>query len=124
MQRILVVDDALSIRSLYQLELEDLGFDVRTASDSAGALRLVRDWKPDLVVLDLRLGDECGLDLLRRMVEERPQLRTVIVTAYPGYKDDFASWLADAFLDKEADCARLRHTVLELMGEPAEAVPC
>ena len=124
MPRILVIDDDTAIRRLYQLELEDLGFDVRTAADSATALQLVRAWKPDLAVLDLRLGDECGLDLLRRMVEERPQLHTVIATAYAGYKDDFTSWLADAFLDKDPDCTRLRQTVVELLGEPAPLVPC
>lgn len=124
MPRILVIDDDTAIRRLYQLELEDLGFDVRTAADSATALQLVRAWKPDLAVLDVRLGDECGLDLLRRMVEERPQLHTVIATAYAGYKDDFTSWLADAFLDKDPECTRLRQTVVELLGEPAPLVPC
>jgi DNA-binding NtrC family response regulator len=118
MQRILIVDDEPSIRSLYQLEFEDSGFDVRTAADSESALRLVRDWSPHLVVLDVRLGDECGLDLLRRMVELRPELRSVIVTAYAGYKDDFASWLADAFLPKSQDLGELRHTVSELLGVP------
>ena len=122
MPRVLVLDSDLRFRDLHRCVLEDLGFDVRTASEGDGALRLVRTWKPDLVVLDARLGHESGLDVLRRMLDDRPQLRAVIVSAHTGYRDDFASWLAEAFLVKSADCADLRRTALEIRESLASLV--
>src|SRR5437867_4430133 len=98
MYRVLIVDDEPRIRTLYRLELEDAGFEVRTAADGTNAMCLLQQWEPELAVLDIKLGAETGLDLLRRMVEARRSLVTILMSGYPGYKDDFASWLADAFL--------------------------
>lgn len=114
-QRVLIVDDETAVRTLYRLELQDAGFEVEAAADSAGALRLVREWRPDLVVLDIKLGDENGLDLLRRISEARRSVRTVIISGYPGYRDDFTSWLADAFLTKSVDPSELVRTVQDLL---------
>lgn len=118
MQRILVVDDEPSIRALYQLELEDLGFEVKTAADTTSALWIVHSWSPDLVVLDIKLGGDNGLDLLRRIAERRHDIRTVIVSGYAGYRDDFTTWLADAYLTKSQDVSELLRTVRELLAAP------
>jgi CheY-like chemotaxis protein len=117
MQRILLVDSEAASRDLYRSALEVDGFEVATAGDHAEALRLARSWKPDLAVLDVRPGPEFGLDLLRHLVESQRSLRTILVTRYPGYRDDFASWLADAFLDKrEDDASELKNRVHELLA--------
>jgi DNA-binding response OmpR family regulator len=116
MQRILIVDDEPDIRKLYRLEFEEEGFEVATAADSSQALRIVREWEPELVILDIKLGEENGLDLLRRIADTRRSMRTIIVSGYPGYRDDFSSWLADAFLTKSADPTALKHTVRELLA--------
>ena len=115
-QRVLVVDDEADVRKLYRLELQDAGFEVETAGDIDAASRIVRDWRPDLVVLDIKLGDENGLDLLRRIAELRSCIRTVLISGYPGYRDDFTSWLADAFLTKSVDPSQLVHTVQDLLA--------
>lgn len=113
--RILVVDDEADIRELYRCELEDEGFEVETAANSAHAALLVDEWSPQLVVIDVRLGCENGLDLLRQLVEKRRDLSTILLSAYPGYKDDFSSWLADAFLTKSGDTSELKNKVHELL---------
>jgi DNA-binding response OmpR family regulator len=105
--RVLVVDCDPNTRDLYCRELAAAGFDVRFAADGAGALRLLRDWDPQLAVLDARLGDESGLDLLRHLLEVRNTLATILVSTNPGYRDDFVSWLADAFLLKRLDASEL-----------------
>ena len=99
-RRILLVDAEPQSRAMYRSELEHEGFEVATTQDHAEALRLAAAWKPDLAVLDVEPGPEFGLDLLRHLVEGRRSLRTVLVSRYPGYRDDFTSWLADAFLLK------------------------
>ena len=115
MHRVLIVDDEPHVRSLYRLELEDAGFEVKTASDSEQAISLAQQWEPDLALLDIKLGEENGLDLLRLLVEARRSMRTILISGYPGYKDDFTSWLADAFLTKSGDTSELMRKVQDLL---------
>jgi two-component system, NtrC family, response regulator HydG len=62
--RILVVDDEPTIRHVLRALLTDAGFEVRTAGESREALEAAAELSPDLVLLDLRLGDQNGIDLL------------------------------------------------------------
>ena len=82
MARILVVDDELSMREFLQILLSKQGHAVLTAGDVAGALEKFRESEPDLVVSDLRLGRESGLDLLRAVKAESPRTEVVIMTAF------------------------------------------
>jgi DNA-binding response OmpR family regulator len=116
--RILIVDDEPRIRDLYRLELEEAGFDVETAADSRQALFLAQHWSPDLVALDIQLGAENGLDLLRQIVDTRGSIPTILISSYPAYKDDFRSWLADAFLIKSGDITEFRDTIIEVLSTP------
>jgi len=82
MARILVVDDELSMREFLQILLAKEGHSVFTAGDVTGALEKFRESEPDLVVSDLRLGRESGLDLLRTVKAESPRTEVVIMTAF------------------------------------------
>jgi len=82
MARILVVDDELSMREFLQILLAKEGHSVLTAGDVAGAMERFRESEPDLVVSDLRLGRESGLDLLRSVKAESPRTEVVIMTAF------------------------------------------
>ena len=82
MARILVVDDELSMREFLQILFAKQGHSVVTAGDVAGALERFRDVEPDLVLSDLRLGRESGLDLLRMLKEESPRTEVVMMTAF------------------------------------------
>ena len=115
MARILVVDDEVNIRKLYQSELEDEGYEVRTASGGAEALDILRSAAPDLVILDIKLGQENGLDFLRHLMEIRPSLSVILNSGYSTYKDDFSSWLADAYLVKSGDTTELKTKVREVL---------
>jgi DNA-binding response OmpR family regulator len=117
--RVLVIDSDPATRDKYCRELAAAGFDVRFAADGACALRMVRDWCPQLAVLDTRLGEESGLDLLRHVLEVRRSLATILVSTNPGYSDDFASWLADAFLLKRPDAHELIAKAQQLIAAHA-----
>lgn len=117
--RVLVVEGDPVTRDCYCREFAAAGFDVRFAADGAGALRLVRDWEPQLAVLDARLGDESGLDLLRHVLELRRSLATILVSNNPGYSDDFATWLADAFLLRRTDARELVAKARQLIAANA-----
>jgi DNA-binding response OmpR family regulator len=70
--RILVVDDERPIREMLELGLGSRGFEVRAVADGQAAIPLVREWKPELIVLDVMMPKIDGLSMLpmlRRLTE-------------------------------------------------------
>ncbi len=116
MKKILVVDDEENIRKLYKEELEEMGYEVTTASDGAQALAAMDATKFSLVTLDMRMKGMDGIEALRRMKEKDSTIPVVISTAYEGYKHDFGSWASDAYIVKSADTAALRDAVKKILG--------
>jgi len=80
--RVLVIDDEKNIRTTLVLCLEGLGAKVAQAATSSAAIEASRLEPFDLAFLDLRLGQESGLDLLPRLLAERPGLEVVVITAF------------------------------------------
>ena len=115
MPKILVVDDEVNVRRLYQRELEDDGHEVVTAANGAEALTCIAATAPELVILDIKLEAENGLDLLRRMKEIQPEVAVILNSGYSTYRDDFSSWLADAYLVKSSNTSELTAAVREIL---------
>ena len=82
MIRILLVDDESAILRSFRYCLEDEGYSVATASSAQQAENLLQRQVFDLCFLDLRLGDDNGLDVLAQMRVQAPWMRVVIVTAH------------------------------------------
>lgn len=80
--RTLVVDDERNIRMTLALCLDSLGCKVEQAANSAAALDALRVVPFNVAFCDLRLGQESGLDLVPRLLAERPGLDVVVITAY------------------------------------------
>lgn len=80
--RILLVDDEAAILRTFRYCLEDEGYDVASASSAAQAEALLHRQVFDLCFLDLRLGEDNGLDLLAQMRIQAPWMRVVIITAH------------------------------------------
>ncbi len=82
MASILVVDDEQSMREFLSILLGKAGHEVATASDLRGALARVGPADLDLVITDLRLGRDSGLDVLRAVKAESPATEVVVMTAF------------------------------------------
>ena len=80
--RILLVDDESAILRTFRYCLEDEGYSVATANSAAQADTLLQRQVFDLCFLDLRLGEDNGLDVLAQMRIQAPWMRVVIVTAH------------------------------------------
>ena len=80
--RILLVDDESAILRTFRYCLEDEGYSVATATSAAQADALLQRQVFDLCFLDLRLGEDNGLDVLAQMRVQAPWMRVVIVTAH------------------------------------------
>lgn len=117
MPKLLVVDDETYIRMLYKKEFEGDGYDVFVAASADEALQLLAAQRPNLVILDIELGDENGLNLLNRLRQEYRDCAVVLNSAYSTYKSDFQSWLADAYIMKSSDLNPLKDKVKSLLAE-------
>ncbi|PTY00992.1 sigma-54-dependent Fis family transcriptional regulator [Verrucomicrobia bacterium LW23] len=80
--RILIIDDEVNIRQTSMLALEALGHDCMEADSSAAAIKLIQRDAFDAVFLDLRLGEESGLDVIPKLLALEPKLQIVLFTAY------------------------------------------
>ncbi|MDH4870725.1 sigma-54-dependent response regulator transcription factor AlgB [Pseudomonas sp. BN515] len=80
--RILLVDDEAAILRTFRYCLEDEGYSVATAGGAAQAEAILQRQVFDLCFLDLRLGEDNGLDVLAQMRVQAPWMRVVIVTAH------------------------------------------
>ena len=109
--RILIVDDEESIHLLYREELEEEGYEVHSAMNGPEALELVEKINPDLVVLDINMPGMNGIEVLRKIKEKRPQLPVILCSAYPEYKQDFASWASDDYIVKSFDLTELKESI-------------
>jgi two-component system, OmpR family, response regulator len=81
MKHVLVVDDDPSIRDVIGSYLQDQNFQVSTVSDGAGMARVLADKAVDLIILDLKLANEDGLDLMRGL-GRRPQVPVILLTGH------------------------------------------
>jgi len=112
--RILVVDDELSLAELLASVLRYEGWEIRTASDGTSAVRTAREFQPDAVVLDVMLPDFSGLEVLRRVRAEQPNVCVLFLTARDAVEDRVAGITAggDDYVTKpfslEEVLARLR----------------
>src|SRR5512142_3050877 len=82
MAAILVVDDEASMREFLEILLGKQGHRVSTASSLEGAVARVAEGGVDLVITDLRLGADSGIEVLRRVKELSPGTEVVVVTAF------------------------------------------
>ena len=80
--QILIVDDQESIRHFISKALTDEGYLVTTAAEGKEALKAVEKEPPDLVLLDLRLPDIHGLDVLKEIKANWPEMTVIIMTAF------------------------------------------
>ena len=126
MSKVLLVDGDAVWASFCEAELRRDGHDVTLARDGYEALEDLRADPPDLVVTEIRLAGIDGLDLLARILDRHPRMPVILNSAVGGYRDNFLSWSADAYLLKSLDSAPLRAKVRELLearGIPVSTRP-
>lgn len=107
--RCLIVDDSEAFLASASRFLSAHGLAVvGGASDGAQALSLAQKLEPDVVLVDVRLGGEDGLELARRLTATAHAPRVILISSHP--QDDFAELIADSpavgFLPKSALNAR------------------
>ncbi len=114
-KKILVVEDEEGLRLLYEEELKAEGYEVLTAQNGREAVQQLEEKKPDLIVLDIVMPVMDGMEALGRIVGKDRKIPVILNTSYPGYRDDFMSWAADAYVTKSIDLTELKNKVRDLL---------
>ncbi len=133
--RILVVDDEIGPRESLRMLLKP-AHDIRTADTARVALQEVTEFRPDLVILDIKMPEIDGLEVLRRIKRLDPSIEVVMITAYasletvklalshgafeylikPFSRQDLEDVVRRALLRRQADLGQ-RHQVAHLVEE-------
>src|SRR5580692_8159704 len=130
-KQVLIVDDEPNLRKILSAQLTRDGYDVLTAEDGEQGLSLLKDNHIDLVITDLKMPKVDGMTLLKRALEEEPELPVVMITAH-GTIDTAVEALklgAFDFVTKPFDKDEVRQIVAkalrtrELSGADATAAP-
>ena len=85
--RILAVDDEASLTELLSMAMRYEGWQVTTASTGISAVKAARDIRPDAIVLDMMLPDFDGLEIMRRIRTEQPDVPVIFLTARDTVED-------------------------------------
>ena len=89
--QVLVADDEALIRQSLRTTLARDGFDVTVAASGGEAWLRFQEDKPDVVLLDLVLGDTDGIELLRRMRQEAPDAKVILISAHGSIESAVAA---------------------------------
>src|SRR5215813_2686020 len=111
--RVLVVDDEQNIRRTLTVALETMEHEVTSAADGKSALKELRSGSFDVMLLDLRLSQESGLDVLQEALRISPKLAVVIVTAFASIETAVEAMRRGAYdyLPKPCTPEQVRHVL-------------
>ena len=113
--RIIIVDDDENIRKTMKAILEDEGYVVDSAATGNEAIEMTQQTAYNIALLDIRLPDMEGVELLKLIKDNVPKTRKIMVTGYPSMQNAISAlnMNADAYLIKPIDVEKLLNLVKE-----------
>lgn len=120
--RILVVDDNESIRKVLATILEEEGYAVDTAENGKEAIEKSNAKFYNLALIDIKLSDMEGIELLTRIRDTTPKMRKIIITGYPSLQNAIKALNkgVDAYLVKPFDMDKVMSTIKEQLKKQEE----
>jgi len=117
--RILVVDDDENIRKTLSVILKNEGYAVDVADSGSDAIKKSENTAYNVALIDIRLPDMEGTELLTRIKDHRQKVRKIILTGYPSMRNaiDAVNRNADAYLVKPVDLDELLELVREQLRQ-------
>jgi two-component system response regulator AtoC len=113
MSCILVIEDEPALRKSLAMFLGEKGYEVRAAGSAAEGLEAAGRFHPRVIILDLRLPDASGLDILAPLAQQPGKARVIVITAHHDMETTIAAMRAGAFdyLHKPLDIDELERSV-------------
>ena len=120
--RILIIDDDENIRKVLTTILEDEGYDVESVDTAKKAIERTKRKFYNLALVDIRLPDMEGIELLTRMKNTTPKIRKIIITGYPTLQNavEAINRGADAYILKPFDMEKVLAEIKEQLKKQYE----
>jgi len=115
------VDDEEHIRLLFKEELEEEGYAIDLASNGVEALEKVKAQRFGLVVLDIKMPGMDGIQTLNEIKKIDKDQPVILCSAYGEFKQDFSSWVSDAYVVKSADTRELKDAIRKIVERASPA---
>jgi CheY-like chemotaxis protein len=115
---VLVVEDDPTLRQIYRQSLERKNYLIYEASNGEEALEKLKEIKPQVIILDMMMPGMGGPTILQKIRQnpELAQIRIVVITAYPQFRESALHYEVDQFLTKPlrpADIVKAIETALD-----------
>lgn len=120
--RILIIDDDENIRKVLETILEDEGYIVETAETAKQGIEKSETAFYNLALIDVRLPNMEGIELLSKLRTTKPKMRKIIVTGYPTLQNAVAAVNkgADAYVMKPFEVDKILQTIREQLKKQEE----
>jgi two-component system nitrogen regulation response regulator GlnG len=117
MSKLLLIDDEADVQYSFQRIFDSPDLELTTASSGEEGLRIIPKLKPDLVIMDVRMGGLTGLETLRRIHQANPKLLVILMTAYGTTQTAIEAMKLGAydFLLKPFDVTKLKEIVFNAL---------
>ena len=119
--KILIVEDDESLSLLYSAELSDEGYECLLAKNGKEAIRVLTEVRPDLIILDIVMPVMDGMEVLGRIIGKYRHIPIILHSSHQGYKEDFMSWSADAYVIKSSNLTELKAKIRDLLDKKKKA---
>lgn len=122
-KKVLVIDNDPDILDVVREVLDYVGFQVAACSGTKEIFNLIKEWQPDLLILDYRLDGKNGGDICRQLKSSAltSYIPVILYSTYPNVKNDADRFGCDAFIAKPFDLADLVTTVRSLIDAPSKS---
>ena len=110
-KKILLLDDYACGRAVLADELKDEGYQIVEIEDLPRILKVIRETEPGLVIMEICLGQQNGLDLLQEIRRKHYDLPVIIWTGHGSFRYDLRAKAADYYVVKSADSAELKSNI-------------
>jgi DNA-binding response OmpR family regulator len=117
MESILIVDDDISLCTVLQEELSEVGYNVDFVNSGFDVFKVLETKSVDLMLLDLKMPGKDGFEVLRDLSNHRYKIKVIVLTAYADVKSaiDSAKMGANDFISKPYDLDELLITIRKVL---------
>ncbi|MBF0496831.1 MAG: sigma-54-dependent Fis family transcriptional regulator [Deltaproteobacteria bacterium] len=126
-KRVLIIDDETSIRESLDMYLSEKGLAVEAAGTGTEGLAAYHKYHPQVIILDIRLPDISGLDILKRIMETDHDAKVIMITAYHDMETTIEAMRQGAYdyIHKPIDVDELDHAVTKSLhiADKVHAIP-
>jgi len=117
MKTVLIVDDNENDRVMCERELRNEGYVAQSVSSGPEVLQFVEtNPLPDLIILDIKMSPFDGMQVLKQLRAKNVFIPVILYSDYASYREDFNTWLAEAYLVKSSDLTELKEKVKEFLN--------